>query len=406
MTDTFKCAINFLRLLMSRSHTLWMAGLALAILVVACGGGETTASVGSGGTGAFSATAYSEGAITGLGSVTVNGKQYDDKLASVSDDNGTRTLADLKLGMIIRLSGQIASDGTATANTINIDSRLRGPVSLVNPIAKCFFIFGQRVQINDRTLFDGVQPDINAIQIGQVLEIHGYLNPVSNNIQASLIGLPLSASSAYKLSGLASNVDSTLLTMQIGQETFDLSAFPVGNLPTEGSFTQLTVSPTSPQGTTTGWVVSTLRSEYSNDTPQSQADIQGVVTEVSGSNTFRLNNTPVDATNAVLSNGSAIQVGDIVDVQGELINGRLIAQRVSLLWPPKAVELTGLVSNLNVVSYEPTFMIGGVLVYFDYATVYPNGAVSDLANGVKVDVQGVSPPFSADVRAGVITFLP
>ncbi len=387
------------------SHRRWITSLVMALLVVACGDGDTTASVGSGGTGAFSTTAYSEGALTGLGSVTVNGKTYEDQFATVQNEDEKRAVQDLKLGMTIRLTGRVNNNGISSADSIDIDSKIRGPVSQINPIARCFFIFGQRVQINSKTLFDNaLTTDIRNIQTGQVLEVHGYLNPVSNSIQATLVELPSRVPKSYKLSGLALNVDSTERTMLIGDEIFDLSAFDVERLPAEGSFTNLTLLPNAPQGTR-GWTVSMLYPEYSNSTPQSQADIEGVVTELMSNTVFRLNNTIVDGSNAVLVNG-AVKVGDIINVKGALTNGRLIAQEVRQLWPAKAVELNGLISNLSLNTYEPSLNIGDVLVYFDTKTVYESGKKADLANGVNIKVEGVSQPFGSVVRATRITFLP
>jgi Domain of unknown function (DUF5666) len=405
MTNTFKRLQTHLRALMQSCNPRWMGALALAMLVVACGGsGDTTASVGSGGTGAFTVTAYSEGAITSLGSVTVNGKQYEDKLASVSDEDGPRALSDLKLGMIARVSGRVDGNGLASADKISYDSQLRGPVSLVNPRAKCFFILGQRVQISDRTMLGStLAQGINSILAGQVLEVHGYLNPVTNNLQATLVELPKNASSTYKLSGLARRVSIANSTMQIGSETFDLTSFPVARLPTEGSFTRLTLT-NAPQGTR-GWSVSSLNPEYSNSTPQSQADIEGVVTYILSSTDFMLNNTFVDAASVTFSNGP-VKIGDIVRAKGALINGQLIAKDVDLIVQAKPVELIGLVTNVDFATYDPTFQIGDVVVHFDLETLYVNGIITDVRNGVELKVQGMSEPSNSDVRATQITFLP
>jgi hypothetical protein len=50
---------------------------------VGVGTGTGVASVGSGGTGSFSS-----GAITGFGSIIVNGVRFDDSQARVTDDDG------------------------------------------------------------------------------------------------------------------------------------------------------------------------------------------------------------------------------------------------------------------------------------------------------------------------------
>ena len=79
-------------------------GLLAALAIVACGGGSDLAGVGSGGTGSFSV-----GTITGFGSVFVNGQRYDDVNASVSDEDGPRNRADLRLGMVVTVQGSVSA---------------------------------------------------------------------------------------------------------------------------------------------------------------------------------------------------------------------------------------------------------------------------------------------------------
>ena len=76
--------------------------LLLAAWLAACGGGsDTSAGVGSGGTGS-----YSGGPITSFGSIVVNGIHFDQTAAVVTDaDNQPRTAAELKLGMVVQLHG-------------------------------------------------------------------------------------------------------------------------------------------------------------------------------------------------------------------------------------------------------------------------------------------------------------
>jgi len=59
----------------------------LLALLVACGGGQDTAGVGTGGTG------LKEGNATGFGSVFIDGVRYDNSLAQVQVDDGSGTSA-------------------------------------------------------------------------------------------------------------------------------------------------------------------------------------------------------------------------------------------------------------------------------------------------------------------------
>ncbi|MBA2721750.1 MAG: hypothetical protein H0U56_02385, partial [Methylibium sp.] len=96
-----------------------LAALAGAVGLAACGGGGGGGGdgVGSGGTGSFAV-----GPISGFGSVIVNGIRYDDSGADVFDDDGNAVTAnDLRLGMVIEVTGsELAS--TATGPTANASS--------------------------------------------------------------------------------------------------------------------------------------------------------------------------------------------------------------------------------------------------------------------------------------------
>ena len=91
-----------------------LSSLALASLVAGCGGGgsdvgsaaasgstttTTTAAAAAAGTAAFT-----QGTITGFGSVIVNGVRFDDSSATVTDDDGTaRSTSSLRLGMRVEI---------------------------------------------------------------------------------------------------------------------------------------------------------------------------------------------------------------------------------------------------------------------------------------------------------------
>ena len=88
-----------------RTAASWVA---VALLSACGGGGGGSASVSSdpaGGSGA-----YSMGAISGFGSIIVNGVRHDDKSARVFDDDGAARRSDeLKLGMTERAAATSSS---------------------------------------------------------------------------------------------------------------------------------------------------------------------------------------------------------------------------------------------------------------------------------------------------------
>jgi hypothetical protein len=122
--------------------------------IVACGG-EMEARIGGGGTGA--PLSIGLGAVSGFGSVIVNGAHYDERNANAffdeRPDQPTPVSVDaIRLGMQIGIEHQnlVASKATASAELI-------GPVSAVTTTG--FTALGQTVRVNANpaqpTVFDG-----------------------------------------------------------------------------------------------------------------------------------------------------------------------------------------------------------------------------------------------------------
>ncbi|HED16960.1 MAG TPA: hypothetical protein ENI64_09150, partial [Gammaproteobacteria bacterium] len=108
-----------------RSIFLALAVLAVTILS-SCGGGGGGTFAGIGGTGITSS-----GSITGIGSIYVNGVEYNvDSAAITVNGNVSSTPAELKVGMVVTVTGTLDSAGstTGTANTVVYDNEIQGPV--------------------------------------------------------------------------------------------------------------------------------------------------------------------------------------------------------------------------------------------------------------------------------------
>ena len=140
-TDTLRRAAG---LLVTVSITL------SATLIAACGGG-------GGGLTADSATAYAAGPITGFGSIIVNGIRFDDSRASVlDDDDNSHDRSELRLGMMVEVSGQgmDRAAGSAHALRIRFGIEIVGPIDSINADAGTLVVLGQTVEITPTTVFD------------------------------------------------------------------------------------------------------------------------------------------------------------------------------------------------------------------------------------------------------------
>lgn len=163
-------------------RSLLAASAATALLMLpGCGGGGDggSAGVGTGGTGSFTS-----GPIRGFGSIVVNGVRYDDAAAQVVGDGGAALArSDLRLGMVVDVSGSdvsTATDGrrSATATSIGVRSEIEGPVSAINAAAGTLTVLGQLVQITPTTVFDhDLRGGLAAVAVGMVVEVYGFLQP-------------------------------------------------------------------------------------------------------------------------------------------------------------------------------------------------------------------------------------
>ena len=379
-------------------------GLLAALAIVACGGGSDLAGVGSGGTGSFSV-----GTITGFGSVFVNGQRYDDVNASVSDEDGPRNRADLRLGMVVTVQGSVSTSGSATASSIVFDSELLGPVDVgsVNPASRTFAILGQTVVVAAGTVFDAQLPlGLSSIRAGQTLEVHGFVNPVANTLQAGFIALSDSPGK-YKIAGTVSSLQNGARTFRIGSATVSYSGLDGAGLPpglANGVFVKVRLATGAP--TTAGARQATgLRFSNPSVADQPSAEIEGLITSFTSPAQFSVGTIPVDARNASFPDGTAgLAQGARVQVKGAVAAGTLLARQVKLE-DPKAesqIELKGSVSASD--NTAKTFVVRGVTVSYAGPVQYRKGGQADLRDGAKVQVKGQIAPDSAIVNASEIDF--
>ncbi len=107
------------------------AGLLVGLFIVVAagcgsgGGGGGGLAGGIGGTGAVA-----QGAITGFGSIFVNGIEFETDSSSFDvDDDSVATEGDLALGMVVTVIGTINNDGvTGSASSVEYDDEVEGPV--------------------------------------------------------------------------------------------------------------------------------------------------------------------------------------------------------------------------------------------------------------------------------------
>lgn len=376
----------------------WLAALAAAATVVACGGG-LVAGVGSGGSG-FGLAA---GTVTGFGSIVVDGKPWDVRDARIEaqvDPTQPPALAEARLGQRVEIDFQTSG----TANAVRIEPNAVGRVMTLpvgNPPAS-FMVAGQHVVINADpargpvTILVGYASFAD-VKLDDVVEVHGSAlrgiiapgHDLVDQIQASRIEkLPALPAGMMRVAGVVEKLQGSLF--QLGLLNVDVTRaqiVPASRRLANGQ--RVVVWGREPL--TTG---RTLNADFVRieDAPSgaSAGEIAGTVAGFDGTrSTFELNGIAVDAHAAlVVPAGQALADGVYVVATGTfLADGSLSAAQVRIrkLAPgDAAVELRGVITGF---AGAANFTVRGVTVDASAATL--NGcANTPLANGLFLEVGG------------------
>lgn len=170
---------------LSLAVKLAMTG-ALAGALAACGGGGSS---GAGTTDTSSGT--SVGAVSGFGSVYVNGTRFETS-GSVKSDDGFEREGQLEKGMIVKVSGSWDDSGEGKATEIEYDDTLRGPLQAAtwdeaNGTGE-LTVAGLSVLLDGQTVFRGATPtELAANPTGYRVRISAW--PLANgDFRASFVG--------------------------------------------------------------------------------------------------------------------------------------------------------------------------------------------------------------------------
>lgn len=363
-------------------------------LLVACGGGGDAAPPA--GATPLEASSYTQGAITGFGSVIVGGVRFDDSASSIADDEGnSRSRSELKLGMMVEVDAGAVDRSAATARALRIrlGNEIVGPVGTVDTTASTVQVLGQTVLVTTSTIFDEtLAGGLSALTTGSVVEVYGILDPSSGRVVATRIEAEAGAT-AYKLRGQIANLDTTLKTFTINGQLISYAGLPGVGVPpglTNGQIVRVQLQTTQVAG---AWVATALRGGLRvPDTTRRDAHVEGVISSITSTSSFQINGLQVDASGATFPDGTAgIVLGARVEVEGVVTAGVLVASKVEIeerrTLGLRPLELHGEMGNLN--TTDKTFALRGVTVWYGGSVEYRNGTVATLANGKNLEVKGV-----------------
>ena len=314
------------------------AALALGLsLISACGGGG-----GGGSTPSASSVVLTAGAVTGFGSVVVDGTEIEDTQAKVLRENANGTFSSdlVQLGQRVR----VKHDERGQASQITVDAALIGVVSAINSTAGTLMVAAQNVSVNSSsalgpvTVFGGGYADLTSVSAGDLVEIHG--TPVYSTInagytvQATRIAKAPAAGAKLQISGKISGYASTAggasftlngLTVQLSDST---ALRPAGTTLADGL--QVTAFSNDPLTAST-LTASHIRVDRNQDSASvgAKAQLSGVATGydaaadtlVLGSTLVKLGGatvTDLKGNQSSVRNGAYVLVGGSVNSDGSV----------------------------------------------------------------------------------------
>ena len=393
-----------------RSHSALRAALAAVaglLLAVGCGGGGGDNMPAS--QSASQGRAFTEGTITGFGSIIVNGIRFDESTAQViDDDDEAHNRSELKLGMTVQVvsSGIDRGSMSAKASRVRFGAQIVGPVSAISAgtTPKTLTVLDQIVEISATTVFDDLPNGFASIKVNDVLEIHALLDTTTGHYLARRIE-PEPGAAVFKLRGIVAELNAGAKTFKIGGALIDFSAIAAANLPPNfANGLRVRVRLNTAKNSSGAWVATAIRAEQREMEDKDEAEVEGIITAFTSTASFSVNGLPVNASNAAFPDGTAgVVLGARVEVEGAIVNGVLVASKVELEDDKNEDnELNGTISALNTVA--KTFVVRGVTVHYSATTRFDDGSEANLANGRQVEVKGTLSADGMRVEASRIEF--
>jgi hypothetical protein len=315
---------------------VWFLCLPLAFLH-ACGGGAAGGGSGGplgGGIEGSGDQITSSGAVTDKGSIFVNDVEYDLTGATITIDGDPATEADLDVGGIVIVEGELDANGTTgTATRVTAGIAVAGPISAVDLALSQITVLGQSVEIDSSTIIESGAADqlLGGLQVDDDVEVSGFANS-TGLVTARRIG-PRPANSPLKVTGFVADLDTTQKHFTVNGQVVDYAAAMLVGLDAEhlaGAPVRVTASepPANDVALKAEQVV--FRDLRLPGAVGNAAALQGWVNQFTSESDFAVDGYPVVTTPATTIKGSQdeylghIRLDAFVFVKGKLIEGGVV----------------------------------------------------------------------------------
>jgi hypothetical protein len=314
----------------TRLNIFWL--LLIGLSTGSCGGGSTQVAAidGSGITppppSPDDAVAF--GAITGFGSIIVNGVTYDttDAVFTVNREAGTQD--DLAIGDVVLINGTINDDGiTGDADTVEYDDNVLGTIDSIDLAGNILVVLGQMVRVTPDT----------SLSVGDTIEVSGFVDS-GGEIGASRIE-KLAIGSAPEITGVTTSLDTGNNKFNINALVVDYSQATMEGFPASGIGNQQIVEVIGTSVSVGGELVASRVIFRQNRFGVGQGDhveIEGFITRFVSANDFDVNGVPTTINNeTIFATGQSaldLRLNERIEAEGAIDqNGILVASAIRFL---------------------------------------------------------------------------
>lgn len=309
-----------------------IAALACAILG-ACGGAESTTPPP--GPAAQQQNVVVSGAITGFGSVYVNGVRFDTSSATILKDGALINQQGLRVGQIVHLSGRVDdSTGQAVAVSIRQDDDLEGPITAINAAAQTFVVLAHTVRVTPETSFDdSLGTSFAALTVGLEVEVSG-MTAANGDIIATRIEGRHAGGARLEVLGRVAALDTVARKFRLGNLVVDYSGASLQDFDSSvlanGQLVEVKGSALNAAGELVATRIELRNFESGNGV--FRREIEGLVTRFVSATDFDVAGRPVTTNSATrFENGTAADLALNVKIEAEgSINaaGLLVATKI------------------------------------------------------------------------------
>lgn len=282
-------------------------------------------------------TITTSGEVTSLGSIVVNGAEYDLTGAAITIDGRVGRESDLVPGQVAVVEGELALGATrGIARRVTVETAIAGRISATDVGLNRLTILGQTIAVDIGTIVEGAieGSPLRGLDIGRDVQVSGFVDS-TGTIHATRVD-SRRASTPLLVTGRVTNLDPSARTFSVGGQVVGYATATLRDLASLAEGMTVRIAAEGFAGTTLVADEVTRRSEGLPGQPGAAATLQGWVTRFASAGDFDVDGRRVSV--SALQANAVVSLDAFVFVKGALAHGGVVAAtEVAAVLPGRVV---------------------------------------------------------------------